>query len=504
MKKKIIALLMMTVLIISLMPSAFAVGESRAVTLEPCTAGTQIMLPITGLAEGEQAVVDYLPSGCTLTIQNGTLYLTGTPMFAGTETFAVNTANGGLLCTVEIDAAVPSVWLNGGDVTVVCGSPVTLSAGASTPDAGSLSYQWYNDSGIAIVGANSASFSPDTGYAGSGSFYCVVTNDNNGRTKNTVSQRVTVTVIQPVVDSITIDSLPFTTEFKVGDNIDVMGLGIKVRYQNGSTATLTDGFNVSPAVFSVAGRQTVTIEYMGKKCTYQVNVKGSLDNVLGIGVVTLPEKTKYKVGDKPETEGLSIRVYTENGTQDITEGFEVSPKEFTQSGKQNVTVTFAGKKCTFEVTVEKKADTTTVSVIQMPDKLEYVKGERLDTTGLVLRVADDEGSREVSDGFSCTPKVLTSIGTQQIRVIYGQYSASFNVSVKDSKDTSPTSPPAPAVTVSPVVVPTSLPVVTGSAQQTQSHASSGNALMVVVVIAAVLALCALGAYVYIMQRRGQR
>ncbi len=177
MKKKLIAIVILSVLLLSLTPCACAAGVSSFVTLDSCTAGSRIMLPIAPIAGDEQVIADYLPSGCTLSVRDGVLYLTGIPMYAGEETFSVNTSYGGLLCSMEVNAATPSVSVLDGDVTVMKGTVASISVAASTADAGTLYYQWYTKNGLAIDGACSGVFNIDTDFSGSGSYYCVVTTD---------------------------------------------------------------------------------------------------------------------------------------------------------------------------------------------------------------------------------------------------------------------------------------------------------------------------------------
>ena len=47
-----------------------------------------------------------------------------------------------------------------------------------------------------------------------------------------------------------------------------------------------------------------------------------------------------------------------------------------------------------------------MTVAARPTKVEYTVGDRLDSTGLTLRVVTNKGTKEVTSGFSCSPKVL--------------------------------------------------------------------------------------------------
>ena len=74
-----------------------------------------------------------------------------------------------------------------------------------------------------------------------------------------------------------------------------------------------------------------------------------------------------------------------------------------------------------------------ISIVSLPLKQDYLVGERLDTRGLVVSVTYPNGITEnIDEGFSVSPEVLTSAGTQTITITYGGSSAQFTVNVKES------------------------------------------------------------------------
>ncbi len=73
-----------------------------------------------------------------------------------------------------------------------------------------------------------------------------------------------------------------------------------------------------------------------------------------------------------------------------------------------------------------------LSVTSVPLKTEYCLGERLNTTGLVICVTYPDGTVEnIDEGFTCSPLILNTAGTQAITVTYGSCSATFDVNVKN-------------------------------------------------------------------------
>lgn len=250
-----------------------------------------------------------------------------------------------------------------------------------------------------------------------------------------------------------------------------------------------------------------------------VKVESGAPVIEGIGVLTRPNKIEYQEGDRLDTTGLSVRVYTDQGYYDVTGGLECSPAVLDVAGTQTVTVRYEGKSCTFTVTVEAAKETVeSISVASMPSKTSYTVGDSLDTAGLVIRVVTNKQVQDITDGFSCTPKVLTTAGTQQIRVIYGITSTTFSVTVAERATATPAptvSPSStPAAAVSPSVSPAGVtgadgsspsPAPTRHVSSHQSHeTNAGSAVIQIILVLALLALVGLGAYVYTVQRKNKK
>ncbi|MDD6799785.1 MAG: bacterial Ig-like domain-containing protein [Firmicutes bacterium] len=79
-----------------------------------------------------------------------------------------------------------------------------------------------------------------------------------------------------------------------------------------------------------------------------------------------------------------------------------------------------------EVTVEG------IEILNTPAKLEYIKGETLNTDQMIVRVVMSDGYKNITSGFTCSPTVMNTVGTQKITVTYEGKTAVFNVTVKNS------------------------------------------------------------------------
>lgn len=228
----------------------------------------------------------------------------------------------------------------------------------------------------------------------------------------------------------------------------------------------------------------------------------------GIGVLTLPTKTQYKEGDRLMTDGLSVRVYTDQGYYDVTGGLECSPATLSNPGTQTITVRYENKSCTFTVEVEAaREEVQSISLASHPTKTSYTVGDRLDTTGLVVRVVTNKQVQDVTEGFSCTPVVLSTAGRQTIKVIYGVQSTSFEVTVAERATPTPmpTATPFPSATAAPGASAAPSPSISPYSSSHQSHeTSAGSAFLQIVLVLALLALVGLGAYVYTVQRKNKK
>ena len=456
---------------------------------------------------------DYLPEGCELvTEEDGNvwrLYLRGHAVNAGQETFTL-TINASqpynIICSMQVYAQTPSVSA-GPSVECMFGDLTEIAVSAQVTDGGTLSYQWFFEDGTQISGATGSVYQPSTFLVGTTGYYCTVTNTNGGGQASVRSQTIYVTVQGAVPQAISVATLPGKTEYSLGELLDTTGLKILVDYGSGYTETITNGFGVYPTAMNVAGVQRIEVNYEGLSCSFEVRVKDNAAEVDGIGVLYLPDKTLYKLGDTLDTDGLVVRAYTPNGQFDVYEGLECSPMQLNTAGSQTITVKYAGKTCTFKVTVEEENTIQSVSVAALPTKTEYTVGDSLDTTGLTIRVLKKHGSEDVTTGFTCNPKVLATAGTQTVTVIYeGKYTCSFTVNVKQ-KDLKPSPSPSPSATPSASPSPSASvsPSPTSNVIQHETHKTSfGATLAKVILVIAIFALVGLGAYVYVMRKKGKR
>ena len=96
------------------------------------------------------------------------------------------------------------------------------------------------------------------------------------------------------------------------------------------------------------------------------------------------------------------------------------------------------KSCTVTVTAKPvPAKVTSISIVNEPNKRQYVVGEQLDLTGLKVNAIYDKGEPvDVTSSVTASPTTLNNVGTQKITLTYtcsdGTFNDDFDVTVKES------------------------------------------------------------------------
>ncbi len=462
---------------------------------------------------------------------------------AGTQTYVcevTNTYNGQtataysnpVTFTVEAKPTLPTPTVSiKGNTSVRTGERAVLEAEVS--NAFNVSFQWYVGYGnywakIDDETGRSIRYSPDTNRAGTWTYYCEITSSGYGDSITVNSDPVTFTVADrvvvtptptptPRVSRIEVAKLPNKIDYNDGEAVDATGLQIRVYYVDNSTKVIDSGFVVTTQTVSYnnTGLADVNVNYRGYQTSYQVKVHSVAELIRGIGVLTMPNKSSYTVGEYLNTAGLTIRVYSTDGrTLDVGEGFTCSPTYFSNPGNQTVTVSFMGKTCTFTVAVQQARRVTGLSIQSLPANRSYTVGDTISTAGLVLQLQTTSGYEAVTTGYTISPRVATTAGSQQITVNYEGMSTTYTIDVRSNIPYSTPTPtpapygvspsPAPFGTVSPS--PTGFPMPSASVAPTPVHtpapARRNTGVSTAVKVLFVVAVVALGGLIgYVLYLR---
>ena len=96
----------------------------------------------------------------------------------------------------------------------------------------------------------------------------------------------------------------------------------------------------------------------------------------------------------------------------------------------------------FEITIAEDGSDYTLEIVQAPNKVTYTAGEKLDMTGLKVRIYTPDGFIDSKDGKDLTysQKELVTVGEQKIKISYKDAFEFFIVTVVAAPTTEPTNP----------------------------------------------------------------
>ena len=163
----------------------------------------------------------------------------------------------------------------------------------------------------------------------------------------------------------------------------------------------------------------------------------------GIEVTSPPTKTTYNAGENIDLTGIVVTAtFSDGSTQDVTSKCTFSPASGTVIYENTAKITV---NWTWEDTIAYSAKQpitvkrvlTGISITTAPTKTDYVKGESLDLSGMVVTATFNSGaSEEVTSLCTSTPasgSALSSYGSVSITVSYTENgvtkTASFTVTV---------------------------------------------------------------------------
>lgn len=237
-----------------------------------------------------------------------------------------------------------------------------------------------------------------------------------------------VTVVErPSVTDISLITLPYQTEFRVGSAFDFTGAQLKVTFSNGTlkmipvTNDMTSGGNINRI-----GTHTITVTYYGKTTTFEVKVVPV--SISGLRLGSAPTKLTYLEGEELDLTGMTLYTVMNNNTETpVASGYSVSGYDANTPGTQTITIQYAGMTTTFEVTVQAKSLVSLV-LEQAPTRKEYIAGEAFSDAGMKLVATYDNGKTEiVTDyeitGFDATP------GQKTVVLLFGGKYVTFNVTI---------------------------------------------------------------------------
>lgn len=251
-----------------------------------------------------------------------------------------------------------------------------------------------------------------------------------------------VTVKAKSVASIELATAPTKTKYVKGDELDLTGGEITVKYDNGTEekiALTAEGVTVEGYNKDEAKEQEITVKYGEKTATFKVTVSEA--KAITAIEVKAPAKVEYIVGQELDLKDGEITVkYNTEETEKVAltaEGVKVEGFDNTKAEKQTIKITYAGQEGSFEVTVIAKAVASIE--VKAPSKVEYTEDEELDLAGGEITVKYNNEETEkialTAEGVKIEGFDNTKADKQTLTVTFGEKTATFDVTVKAKENT---------------------------------------------------------------------
>ena len=277
------------------------------------------------------------------------------------------------------------------------------------------------------------------------------TTAGNGKTATITYESKTVNYQYNVKDNITGMTItpPTKTKYNHGDNLDVTGGKVTITYASGTTQDVpltasmikeSDGSNVnmSPAAYNSTQKVTkqLKIDYtqdgVSQSANYTIDI---INNLVSIAIQGKPQ-TEYNLNDNLQ-QGLSILITRATGepeamavTSNMITGFDT-----TTVGQKTATITYTENGITKTTTLnyEVKDKVKSISVGTAP-KGDQKYNEPLDLAGATINVVKGSGTTTIpvtADMIKPGTYDPTTLGPQQVTIVYDNQEVDVNVTVKD-------------------------------------------------------------------------
>ena len=141
----------------------------------------------------------------------------------------------------------------------------------------------------------------------------------------------------------------------------------------------------------------------------------------------MPHKLKYKKGEEFDSSGLIVNATYDDGRVEETTSYTLSNPDMSTAGVKTVNVSYETQSTTFDIVV---IEIIKIEITALPTKVEYSKGDTLDTSGMLISTVWTDGSKEVlTDGYTVSDLDSSEAGEKTITVTYQSFTAMFTVEV---------------------------------------------------------------------------
>ena len=142
--------------------------------------------------------------------------------------------------------------------------------------------------------------------------------------------------------------------------------------------------------------------------------------LVSIAITTPPAKTTYVSGETFSPAGMIVTATYSNGATLKATGYSFSPDTALTDGTTSVTIEYTegGVTKTAEQAITVVHRLTKIEITAQPTKKVYEYGDSFQSAGMVVKATYSDGATANVTGYSCSPTVLSTVGTQTITVSY--------------------------------------------------------------------------------------
>ena len=142
--------------------------------------------------------------------------------------------------------------------------------------------------------------------------------------------------------------------------------------------------------------------------------------LVSIAITTPPAKTAYVSGETFSPAGMIVTATYSNGATLKATGYSFSPDTALTDGTTSVTIEYTegGVTKTAEQAITVVHRLTKIEITAQPTKKVYEYGDSFQSTGMVVKATYSDGATANVTGYSCSPTLLSTVGTQTITVSY--------------------------------------------------------------------------------------
>ena len=142
--------------------------------------------------------------------------------------------------------------------------------------------------------------------------------------------------------------------------------------------------------------------------------------LVSIAITTPPAKTTYVSGETFNPAGMVVTATYSNGATLKATGYSFSPDTALTDGTTSVTIEYTegGVTKTAEQPITVVHRLESISITTKPTKTTYEYGDSFQSAGMVVKATYSDGATANVTGYSCSPTLLSTVGTQTITVSY--------------------------------------------------------------------------------------